>query len=294
MEYDSLFLSRIQFAFIISFHILFPAFTIGLASWLAFLEGAWLRTGRRLSRRCTFWLKIFAVSFGMGVVSGIVMSFQFGTNWAVLSDARRQHPRAAAGLRSAHGLLPGGDVPRRDAVRLEAGRARPAFLRHLHGRARHADLGLLDHLGQQLDADAGRLRRSRDGRSSPADWWPIVFNPSFPYRLVHMVLARVHHDLFVVGGVGAWYLLRAALEPGTRMHRCRMASGMIAVVRRCRSSLGDLHGLNVSSTSRRSSRRSKATGRRTTRGMPLVLFGGAQRGSGDATTTRSPCPTSAA
>ena len=92
-----LLLSRIQFGFVISFHILFPAFTIGLASWLAFVEWRWLRTRDTLWRDLYFfWLKIFAVSFGMGVVSGIVMSFQFGTNWAVLSDARRQHPRAAA------------------------------------------------------------------------------------------------------------------------------------------------------------------------------------------------------
>src|SRR3546814_8671910 len=81
-----LFLSRVQFAFVISFHILFPAFTIGLAHWLAFLEWRWLRTRESLWRDLYFfWLKIFAVSFGMGVVSGLVMSFQFGTNWAVLS-----------------------------------------------------------------------------------------------------------------------------------------------------------------------------------------------------------------
>ncbi|HVQ32355.1 MAG TPA: cytochrome ubiquinol oxidase subunit I, partial [Lysobacter sp.] len=84
---DALLLSRIQFGFVISFHILFPAFTIGLASWLAFLEWRWLRT-QDLAWRALylFWLKIFAVSFGMGVVTGIVMSFQFGTNWSVLSE----------------------------------------------------------------------------------------------------------------------------------------------------------------------------------------------------------------
>lgn len=84
---DALLLSRVQFGFVISFHILFPAFTIGLASWLAFLEWRWLRTRDGLWRDLYFfWLKIFAVSFGMGVVSGIVMSFQFGTNWSVLSE----------------------------------------------------------------------------------------------------------------------------------------------------------------------------------------------------------------
>jgi cytochrome d ubiquinol oxidase subunit I len=87
MSFDPLLLSRIQFGFVISFHILFPAFTIGIASWLAFLEWRWLRTREAVWHDLyVFWLKIFAVSFGMGVVSGIVMSFQFGTNWSVFSE----------------------------------------------------------------------------------------------------------------------------------------------------------------------------------------------------------------
>ena len=88
MELDPVFLSRLQFAFVISFHIIFPAFTIGLAAWLATLEGVRLLTGNQLYRRVfDFWLKIFALSFGMGVVSGIVMAFQFGTNWSVWPSA---------------------------------------------------------------------------------------------------------------------------------------------------------------------------------------------------------------
>jgi cytochrome bd ubiquinol oxidase subunit I len=87
MELDPVFLSRLQFAFVISFHIIFPAFTIGLAAWLATIEGARLATGNALYRRVfDFWLKVFAMSFGMGVVSGIVMAFQFGTNWSVLAE----------------------------------------------------------------------------------------------------------------------------------------------------------------------------------------------------------------
>src|SRR5260370_14290195 len=87
MELDPVFLSRLQFAFVISFHIIFPAFTIGLAAWLATLEGARLLTGNQLYRRIFhFWLQIFALSFGMGVVSGIVMAFQFGTNWSALAE----------------------------------------------------------------------------------------------------------------------------------------------------------------------------------------------------------------
>src|SRR5262249_51149473 len=87
MGFDPTFLSRLQFAFVISFHIIFPAFTIGLAAWLATIEGAGLATGNALYRRVfDFWLKVFALSFGMGVVTGIVMAFQFGTNWSVLAQ----------------------------------------------------------------------------------------------------------------------------------------------------------------------------------------------------------------
>src|SRR4051794_13780379 len=87
MDLDPVILSRIQFGFVISFHIIFPAFTIGLAAWLATLDGIRLFTGNPVYRRIfDFWLKIFAVSFGMGVVTGIVMAFQFGTNWGVLAE----------------------------------------------------------------------------------------------------------------------------------------------------------------------------------------------------------------
>jgi cytochrome d ubiquinol oxidase subunit I len=87
MEFDPVLLSRLQFAFIISFHIIFPAFTIGLGAWLATIEGVRLATGNPVYRRVfDFWLRIFALSFAMGVVTGIVMAFQFGTNWSVLSE----------------------------------------------------------------------------------------------------------------------------------------------------------------------------------------------------------------
>ena len=115
---DALLLARIQFGFTISFHILFPAFTIGLASWLVMLELLWLRTGKAAYQSLyRFWLKIFAVSFGLGVVSGLVMSFEFGTNWSAFSARDRQHLGTAARLRGADRVLPRGHVPRRDAVR---------------------------------------------------------------------------------------------------------------------------------------------------------------------------------
>src|SRR2546429_7938115 len=98
MELDPVLLSRIQFAFVVSFHIIFPSFTIGLAAWLATIEGVRLATGKALYRRVfDFWLKIFALSFAMGVVSGIVMAFQFGTNWSVLSERTGSIPRPLLG-----------------------------------------------------------------------------------------------------------------------------------------------------------------------------------------------------
>jgi len=129
---DSTLLARIQFAFTISFHIVFPAFTIGLASWLAVLEWRWLKTGNQVYADVyRMWVKIFAVTFGMGVVSGVVMSFQFGTNWSRFSDF----------------------ISRGDAVRLEPCQSQDAFCRNGHCRGRDLDFGVLDFVGQQLDAD---------------------------------------------------------------------------------------------------------------------------------------------
>ena len=162
MEFDALLLSRLQFAFTIGFHIIFPAFTIGLASFLAVLEGLWLTTKKPVFRNLyLFWVKIFALSFGMGVVSGVVMSYQFGTNWSVFS----------AQVGSVIGPLLGYEVL--TAFFLEASflgimlfgwkkvGAEAALLRHLHRRRRHADQRLLDSRRQLLDADPARLRLRR-------------------------------------------------------------------------------------------------------------------------------------
>ena len=124
--FDALTLARLQFAFTVSFHIIFPAFSIGLASYLAVLEGLWLvdRPAASSSTLFNYWKKIFAVAFGMGVVSGIVMSYQFGTNWSVFSDKAGPVHRPADGLRGADRLLPRGGLPRRHAVRHASGSAR--------------------------------------------------------------------------------------------------------------------------------------------------------------------------
>src|SRR6202171_5619775 len=153
--WDAVGLARAQFAFTMSFHIVFPAFSIGLASYLAVLEALWLWTGREVFINLfNYWLKIFAVAFGMGVVSGIVMSYQFGTNWAAYAD--KTGP--VIGPLMAYEVL--------TALFLEAGflramRLQTAFHRPLDGRPRHADIRLLDPLRQFLDAAPERLRRQR-------------------------------------------------------------------------------------------------------------------------------------
>ena len=243
--YEAIDLARIQFAFTISFHIIFPAFTIGLASYLAVLEALWLRTGNdAFIRVFDYWKTIFAVAFGMGVVSGIVMTYQFGTNWSVFSD--KTGPIL--------GPLLGYEVL--TAFFLEAG-----FLGvMLFGRAR---VGKGLHFFATLMVAAGTLLSAfwilsanswmhtpagydvnEAGQFVPVDWWAVVFNPSFPYRLVHMVLAAYLTTAFVVGAVGAWHLLRDRDNPAARI-MFSMAMWMALLVAPIQIVAGDLHGLNT-------------------------------------------------
>ena len=160
---DAFHIARAQFAFTLVFHIVFPAFSIGLASYLAVLEAMWLRTGESVYLDLfRYWVKIFSIGFAMGVVSGLVMSYQFGTNWSAFSD-RAGAVIAADGLRSADRVLPRGGVSGRDAVRHAESRPAPAFCRNVFCRRGHADFGNLDPVGQLLDADAARLH-DRTGR----------------------------------------------------------------------------------------------------------------------------------
>lgn len=241
---DPVFLSRIQFAFVISFHILFPAFTIGLASWLAMVEGLFLLTQRDVYKRLyDFWLKIFAVSFGMGVVSGIVMSFQFGTNWSELS-------RIAGNIL---GPLMSYEVV--TAFFLEATFLGIAlFGWNRVSRGLHFFSTLMVALGTLISTfwiisanswmhtPAGYVLE--DGVFFPEDWWAIVFNPSFPYRLAHMVLAAYLTTCFVIGGVAAYYLWRRRHAEEARI-MYSMAVGFAIVVVPLQILLGDLHGLNT-------------------------------------------------
>ena len=238
-------LARFQFAFTVSFHIIFPAFTIGLASYVAVLNGLWLRTRERTYLKLfDYWKKIFAIAFGMGVVSGIVMSYQFGTNWSVFSD--RAGP--VIGPLMAYEVL--------SAFFLEAG-----FLGiMLFGREKVGDrlhmfattmvaFGTLMSAFWILSANSWMQTPqghaiSEAGQFVPEDWWAIVFNPSFPYRLAHMVLAAFLTTALVVGAVGGVHLLRDRSDREAR-RMFSMAMWMAAIVTPIQIFAGDLHGLNT-------------------------------------------------
>jgi cytochrome bd ubiquinol oxidase subunit I len=272
MEFDALTLARLQFAFTVSFHIIFPAISIGLASYLAVLEGLWLLTGRVVFLDLfNYWKKLFAVAFGMGVVSGIVMSYQFGTNWSVFSD------KAGPVI----GPLMGYEVL--TAFFLEAG-----FLGvMLFGLSRvgprlHFFATLMVAFGTFLSAfwilavnswmqtPTGHAMNAA-GQFVPVDWWAIIFNPSFPYRLVHMLLAAYLSTAFIVGGTAAWHLLRDATLPASRI-MFSMAMWMAALVAPLQIVAGDLHGLNT--LEHQPAKVAAMEGHFETRaGAPLVLFG---------------------
>ena len=238
-------LARFQFAFTVSFHIIFPVFSIGLASYLAVLEGLWLwKKDTVYLELFNFWKTIFAVAFAMGVVSGIVMSYQFGTNWSAFSD------KAGPVI----GPLMGYEVL--TAFFLEAG-----FLGVMLFGLRRVGEGL--HFFATLMVAAGTLISATwilavnswmqtptgfafndAGQFVPVDWWQIIFNPSFPYRLVHMVIAAYLTTAFVVGGVGAWHLLRGT-APRRSGRMFSMAMWMAAIVAPIQIAAGDLHGLNT-------------------------------------------------
>jgi len=238
-------LARIQFAFTISFHIVFPAFSIGLASFLAVLNARylWTRDATYLAL-FNYWKKIFAVTFGMGVVSGIVMSYQFGTNWSVFSD--RAGP--IVGPLMAYEVL--------SAFFLEAGflgimlfgRERVGEGLHMFATAMVAFGTLLSatwilSVNSWMQTPVG-YGMNDVGQFIPLDWWAIVFNPSFPFRLVHMVLAAFLTTALVVGAVGALHLLRDTRGAAAR-RMFSMAMWMLVLVTPLQIVAGDFHGINT-------------------------------------------------
>jgi cytochrome d ubiquinol oxidase subunit I len=241
---DMVLLARLQFAFVVSFHIIFPSFTIGLASYLAMLEGLHLKTGREIYMDLyRFWVKIFAVSFGMGVVSGLVMSYQFGTNWSLFSEKTG----------NVLGPLLGYEVL--TAFFLEA-----SFLGiMLFGRKK---VGPTLHFASTCIVAVGTIISAfwilaanswmqtpagyeiRDGIFHATDWLEVIFNPSFPYRFVHMVLAAYLTTSLVVASVAALHLLRG-IKPEHAMVMFRMAMGFLVVVVPLQILAGHEHGANV-------------------------------------------------
>jgi cytochrome d ubiquinol oxidase subunit I len=270
---DALVLARAQFAFTIAFHIVFPAFSIGLASYLAVLEGLWLRTGKAVYINLfQYWLKIFAVAFGAGVVSGLVMSYQFGTNWSVFSD------KAGAVL----GPLMAYEVM--SAFFLEAG-----FLGvMLFGLKR---VGKELHFAATLAVAAGTFASAfwilsvnswmqtpagyainAQGQFIPADWLRVVFNPSFPFRLVHMVLAAYLTTALVVGAVGAFHLLKDKANAEART-MFSMAMWMATLVAPIQILAGDAHGLNTLEHQPAKIMAMEGHYQSHPHGAPLILFG---------------------
>jgi cytochrome d ubiquinol oxidase subunit I len=244
MDMDAILLARIQFAFTVTFHIIFPSFSIGLAAFIATLLVRWRMTGEeRFRRLARFWTKIFAVSFAMGVVSGIVLSYQFGTNWARFS--------VVAG--NIIGPLMGYEVLM--AFFLEA-----TFLGiMLFGWERvspnlHVLAAILVAAGTSLSAFWILAANSwmqtpagyemKDGIAYPVSWLHIIFNPSFPYRFAHMFTAAYLTTSLVVAAVGARYLVanRFVEESKTML---RMGLGMVAVLAPLQLLIGDAHGLNT-------------------------------------------------
>ena len=242
---DAFHLARAQFAFTVAFHIIFPAFSIGLASYLAVLEGLWLWTKRPVFLDVyRFWLRIFAVGFAMGVVSGLVMSYQFGTNWSVF--AKLAGP--VVGPVMAYEVL--------TAFFLEAGfLGVMLFGMQKVGPRLHFAASCMVAVGtlisgfwilsvnSWMQTPAG-FTVAADGRFLPTSWMEIIFNPSVFVRFPHMILASYLSVAFVVGAVGAWHLLRNSTNAQARV-MFGMAMWMAAIVAPLQIGMGDLHGLNT-------------------------------------------------
>jgi cytochrome d ubiquinol oxidase subunit I len=241
---DALLLSRIQFTWVVAWHILLPAFTVGLSCYIATLEVRyWITKDEVVRRLSAFWIKIFAISFGMGVVSGIVMPFQFGTNWSRYADAASP----VIGSLLAYEVL--------TAFYLEA-----AFLgvllfgRRLVPQWAHALSAVMVALGTVLSSfwilavnswmqtPAGH--QVTDGRFFPVSMLAVIFTPSFPYRLVHTVTAFLVTAAFVILAVGAYYLRAGRALPEARI-MVRMSLLFLALMVPLQAVVGDLHGLNT-------------------------------------------------
>jgi cytochrome d ubiquinol oxidase subunit I len=244
MDLDPAFLSRVQFAWVIAWHILLPAFTVGLASFIALLEGLRLATGRNVYVRIsTFWIKIFSIAFGMGVVTGLVMPFQFGTHWSRYADATSN---VLSPLFAYEGLT---------AFFLEAGFLGVLlFGRKLVPQWAHFVSALMVALATLLSSfwilAANSWMQTPagyeivNGQFFAKDWFAVSFSPSFPYRLAHVVVGFFVTTGFVVLGVGA-YLVRRELSAAEGRTMLSMTLWLLTVLVPLQMLIGDLHGINT-------------------------------------------------
>jgi cytochrome bd ubiquinol oxidase subunit I len=241
MEFDPVFLSRLQFGFVISFHIVFPSFTIGLAAWLATIEGMRLATGNAIYRRVfEFWLKVFALSFGMGVVSGIVMAFQFGTNWSVLAERAGSIQGPLLGYEGFTAFML--EATFFGVMLLGRDRAPPWF---------YFLSCCMVSLGTMLSSFWILANNSWmqvplghvivDGRIVPADWWAITTGPIMRLRWPHMLLAAFLTSGMSIIAVGAWHLLRGSRVPEARV-MLRWGVGLVALLVPLQMFFGHLTG----------------------------------------------------
>jgi cytochrome d ubiquinol oxidase subunit I len=267
-------LARAQFAFTVSFHFIFPAFSIGLSSYLMVLEALWLKTGRAIYLELfKYWVKIFAVAFGMGVVSGIVMSYQFGTNWSVYS----QKAGPIIGPLMAYEVL--------TAFFLEAGfLGVMLFGMAKVGKGLHFFATCMVAVGTLFSATwiisvnswmqtpVGFAINAAGQFVPSGSWLTIIFSPSFPYRLVHTVIAAYLTTALSVGAVGAWHLLRDRADRHART-MFSMAMWMAALVAPLQILAGDTQGLNTLKFQPIKVLAMEGDYEPSPRGAPLVLFG---------------------
>ncbi|WP_368875783.1 cytochrome ubiquinol oxidase subunit I [Proteus vulgaris] len=237
-------LARIQFAFTVSFHIIFPAITIGLASFLAVLEDLWLKTRNKdYLALFHFWSKIFAVNFAMGVVSGLVMAYQFGTNWSFFSD----FAGSITGPLLTYEVL--------TAFFLEAGfLGVMLFGWNKVGEKLHFFATCMVALGTLMStfwilASNSWMQTPQgfeifNNQVVPVDWIAVIFNPSFPYRLAHMGVAAFLASAFFIAASAAWHLLKGH-KTSAMKKMLSMSLWMILILAPIQALIGDVHGLNT-------------------------------------------------
>jgi len=244
MELDPLFLSRIQFAFVVSFHAIFPVFSIGLAAYIALLEGIYYRTENPVYLKLSkFWTKIFAVVFGMGVVSGIVMAFQFGTNWSNYSYAAANF----IGPLLAYEVVTAFFLEATFLGVLLFGRDKVPHGVHLFAACMVA-IGTFVSSFWILSANSWMHTPAGtelvDGVIQMTSWTQAIFNSSFPYRFAHFAIASFITGGFVVAGVSAWYLLQGR-HADVAQKALKMCVIMLVIATPLQLLSGDMHGLNT-------------------------------------------------